>query len=231
MYVSGQQSENVEFINNRLIDTHGDNTAGTSGVLIWNANNVKAYGNYFHRTQDTAGMTSNAALNLLGQNGAVEIQNNYFDDMIIKLDGTSFNAYAIKGNVFTGRIGKSNILEFTTIRTLEEVEFLEKNNTYSPEGLGYVAYGRPARIGDKGYATIQEAIDAAVEGDIIIVDAGTYEFSEQLNIAKPISFVGKANVVLKVVNDSWNVKVKSICLQFMRNRRGADYYFEYYYRC
>ena len=86
----------------------------------------------------------------------MEIQDNYFDDMIIKLDSTYFEAYGIKGNIFTGREGKSNILEFTTLRTLEEIEYLEQNNTYSPEGLGYVAYDRPARIGDVAYPTIKQ---------------------------------------------------------------------------
>src|SRR5690554_4334416 len=107
MYVSGQRSQDVEFVNNRLIDTHGNNSAGTSGVLIWNTDNIKVNGNYFYRTDNTTGMTSSAALNLLGQNGVVELKDNYFEDMIIKFDGTNFSADEISGNFFTGRNGRS----------------------------------------------------------------------------------------------------------------------------
>jgi len=201
MYVTSHahgnpRSENIEFVNNRLINTHGSNTAGTSGVLVWNANNIKVNGNYFYRENSEAGMTSNAALNLLGQNGTMEIRDNYFDDMIIKLDGTKFTAECITGNVFTGRAGKSNILEFTTIRTLEEIEFLKNNNTYSSEGLGYVAM-HPVRIGDKGYTTLQGAINAATTGDNnILVYPGNYG-------ADSVDIVQKAgvNIILEAVGD------------------------------
>jgi hypothetical protein len=201
MYVTnhgpgGPRNGTVEFINNRLINTHGSNTAGTSGVLIWSTNNVIANGNYFSRTDEETGMTSNAALNLLGQFGTVEIKNNYFDDMIIKLDGTSFDADAIIGNVFTGREGKSNILEFTTIRTPEEIEFLAENNTYSPEGLGYVAM-EPVRLGDKGYTTIQAAVSAATVGDNTIkVYPGDYG-TESIDIVQKEG----VNITLEAVGE------------------------------
>jgi pectin methylesterase-like acyl-CoA thioesterase len=186
----------VEFVNNRLINTHGSNAAGTSGVLIWNTDDIKANGNYFFRTDENTGMTSNAALNLLGQDGAMEIKDNCFEDLIIKLDGTNFAADSITGNIFTGREGKSNILEFTTIRTPEEIEFLAENNTYSPEGLGYVAM-EPVRLGNKGYTTIQAAINAATDGDNIIkVYPGDYGTA-------PIEIVQKEgiNITLQAVGD------------------------------
>ena len=199
----GQRTGTVELVNNRLVDTHGSNTAGTSGVLIWNTDNVRANGNYFSRTDETTGMTSNAALNLVGQDGIMEIQDNYFDDLIIKLDGTNFAADAIKGNTFTGRAWKSNILEFTTLRTLEEIEFLKENNTYSPEGLGYIAYGRPARIGNNAYATIYDAVSAAQPGDTVLVSPGIHELTSTLNIHKSITVQGmdKEKVVLKGSRD------------------------------
>lgn len=215
MYVSGQRSQDVEFVNNRLIDTHGNNSAGTSGVLIWNTDNIKVNGNYFYRTDNTTGMTSSAALNLLGQNGVVELKDNYFEDMIIKFDGTNFSADEISGNFFTGRNGRSNILEFTTIRTLEEVEFLKDNNTYSPEGLGYVAYGRPARIGNIGYASIQTAISEAKDGETILVGPGN--ITENIIIDKKITLkavnLGEATVSGTVQVTSDDVTIENLILE------------------
>jgi hypothetical protein len=67
---------------------------------------------------------------------------------------------------------------------------LEQNNTYSPEGLGYVAYGRPARIGDTPYASIQAAVDAAQPGETVLVGGGTHVLSSTLNVHKNIILEG-----------------------------------------
>ncbi len=55
------------------------------------------------------------------------------------------------------------------------------------------------------YGTIQSAIQAASEGDTILLGAGTYELSEQLTINKAITLEGIGTVTLKAVPDgSWS---------------------------
>jgi hypothetical protein len=55
------------------------------------------------------------------------------------------------------------------------------------------------------HATIPAAITAASAGNVINVDAGTYEFTSQMNIDKPgISIIGQGNVIFQANNASWS---------------------------
>ena len=45
-------------------------------------------------------------------------------------------------------------------------------------------------VGAGGYATIQEAIDAAVAGDIIEIADGTYTLTGTLNVNKDVTLIG-----------------------------------------
>jgi T1SS-143 domain-containing protein len=58
-----------------------------------------------------------------------------------------------------------------------------------PDGAGG-STGRFLLVGNGGFATIQEAVDAAVDGDTILIGPGTYTLSSTLTVDKSLTIIG-----------------------------------------
>ncbi|MFA4941553.1 MAG: lamin tail domain-containing protein, partial [Patescibacteria group bacterium] len=128
---------------------------------------------------DALGFTSTPNLIVKDDNGVVVPTNdlNYPDlDMVDYTDGT---------------------LTFTTNHF---TQFEVDNNIYVDASASGDKDGTQAHP----YNTIQEGVNAAPIGGTVNVAAGIYEFSEQFNIAKPLSIVGQGEVIFKSVNASWS---------------------------
>ncbi len=74
----------------------------------------------------------------------------------------------------------------------------------------------PVKIADQGYDTIEEALAAAVDGDVIVISAGTYDFASP--IAKSVTLLGAGqdvttlNVAKEAVTIKGSVKFQSLTL-------------------
>ena len=56
-------------------------------------------------------------------------------------------------------------------------------------------------VGEQSFTTIQAAVTAASPNDTIVVTAGTYDLSAQINISKPLSIIGQGTVTLRAISD------------------------------
>ena len=176
---NGGSAEVVIISGSTIEDVYGSNAADVSGVHLWNVDSVVIQNSTFARTAGTAAMHSNAAVNLIG-NDVLVITGNDFGDMLFKMDGFSGTfddgESVFEGNTFASNPGRSAaVLEFTTERTAEEVEYIVNNNTI-PDGdvpYAFLTGGSDVYIDRDGaryyFADLQSAVDAAVAGDTIVI--------------------------------------------------------------
>lgn len=133
-------AETIEFSNNRVIDVKmssagsGDN----SGVLIWRTDNVSVEGNYFSRTSDASGMTSNAALDISANEDKTDViselalRGNYVGTgLCVKLKGKAYPTDKITGNTFAGGRGdKGCFVLFLKDFSETEANAIKNGNTF-----------------------------------------------------------------------------------------------------
>jgi len=79
---------------------------------------------------------------------------------------------------------------FTSLASAADI-LVNTTATGTPDGL----------TTETAYTSIVDAINAANEGDRILVDTGTYDVTAQLNLNEAISIVGQGTVTIKAVSD------------------------------
>ena len=177
--VGGGSADVVTIAGSTIEDVYGSNAAGVSGVHLWHVDNVYIENSTFARTAGTEAMNSNAAVNLI-ENDVLVITGNDFGDMLFKMDGFSGTfddgKSVFESNTFASNPGRTAaVLEFTTERNAEEVEYIVASNTI-PEGdvpYAFLTDGSDVYIDRDGaryyFADLQSAVDAAVAGDTIVI--------------------------------------------------------------
>ena len=177
--VGGGSAVVVTIAGSTIEDVYGSNADGVSGVHLWHVDDVYIENSTFARTAKTEAMNSNAAVNLI-ENDVLVITGNDFGDMLFKMDGFSGTfddgKSVFESNTFASNPGRTAaVLEFTTERTAEEVEYIASNNTI-PEGdvpYAFLTDGSDVYIDRDGaryyFADLQSAVDAAVAGDTIVI--------------------------------------------------------------
>ena len=122
----------------------------------------------------------------------VDVQNNTFADnyagVRVGYDTDDATTATISGNTFTNH--SNNNMQFTT-NVVVDLDATFTGNTY--DNCVVITDGTNILAGADFYTHIQDAIDAAADGDIIEVNDGTYEEEITLN---------KANITVKSVNGS-----------------------------
>jgi Ca2+-binding RTX toxin-like protein len=119
----------------------------------------------------------NSDQSLTGNGGNNVIDGGGGNDSIDGAGGTDTARYAGSTSIFENGSGGWYVSDTAGMDSLTAVEIVDDS-----------AAGKTLLVGNGGYATIQEAIDAAADGDIIRVASGTW--TENLNVNKDVTIQG-----------------------------------------
>jgi Ca2+-binding RTX toxin-like protein len=148
----------------------------------------------------------NGDQSLTGNGGDNVIDGGGGNDSIDGAGGIDTARYAGSTAIFENGSGGWYVSEPAGMDSLTAVEIVDDG-----------AAGKTLLVGNGGYATIQEAIDAAAAGDIIRVASGTW--NENLNVNKDVTIQGANHGVSGVV--SYRVAETVINGQIVANAAGA----------
>ncbi|KUO74817.1 MAG: hypothetical protein APF77_11185 [Clostridia bacterium BRH_c25] len=176
-------------------------TGGTVGPNV-EANKVTFEGNTVDGTISIVRSSQAHVLN-------AEIKNNTIDP--VNMEGiwtyvlSANDILTISGNDIDG-VPSS----FTAIKLMEKVASVNGDADYTEETISAANNGASVKLNWITHLTpegsLANAIANAKAGDTIMLAAGTYELSAQLDITKPISLIGQGTVTLKAVINSWSTE-------------------------
>ena len=102
--------------------------------------------------------------------------------------------------------GRANLLDILLKNTFPAGSHLIGSDIIVPEFYEGKAHNVPT---GEDYTTIQAAINAAIDGDVILVGAGTYD--ETLSIGKPLSLIGSSNLDT-IINGAVTISAGNVVL-------------------